>query len=191
MARALIQNRNTLVISDLPDDLPVARLRLWAGDIAQHVEERIADDFDDEEAAGVALEDYGDEHAQRKARDGLDMRKGHMYGDLQNELDIGGFYKISVVRGGRVLIRLDEGQLQRRVGHAKYYAKQKVKGGKILVFLQKDVQYAVNYMSARVREWRAGAAIRARRQPSRDRVAAQQGARLVRKIARGVFRLVS
>lgn len=147
------------MVTGLDNSIPTERWRVWGEDIAALVEERIATEFDRERGAGKALGGISEEHEQFKAREGYELERGHMTGDLQAELDAGGFASVVLI-GERMDIRFDQERLYARVPHARYYAEEKVQGGKILVFLQKDTRSAVEYLNARVAEWQRGQATR-------------------------------
>lgn len=153
--RATVLNKDRLVIH-VPADTPLTLMRQWGEDVAEIVDARIAKDFENERGAGKALAGVTVEHEQRKARDGLMLEKGHMYGDLQDALDSGGFWRV-IVRRGRIDITWREGDLQNAVPHAGYYAEQKVRGGKLLIVLKKDAATAQRYINARLQEIRRAA----------------------------------
>lgn len=150
--RVAIQNRESLIVTGLPAEMPRGLLRDLAEDIAGHIEERIAEDFERERGAGKALGSVSDAHEQRKARDGLDLRRGHMYGDLQDALNVGGNTRITLARG-TIRIVFDEDSLRATVEHAEYYAESKVQGGRLLVPLPKDAAWAEHYLRGRIAEW--------------------------------------
>lgn len=188
--RATVANKETLTLSGWPDDIPPGRIMLWCQDIGLIIEERIALDFEKERAAGKALGGVTSEHEQRKAADGLDLRKGHMYGDLQFGIDQGGFSRVTVTNG-KAFIKFDERVLDNRVPHAIHYRTQKVKGDRILVVLQKDATEAAKYLRARVREWQQGTetriAVGERRQRRANERLIRTAARVIRRGVRVVF----
>lgn len=143
-------NRDQLV-AIVPADVPLRQLREWGEDIAKIVDERIATDFENERGAGKALGGVSEEHEQRKAVDGLDLRKGHMHGDLQDALDRGGYWRVTV-RRGRIDIEWLEQDLYADVPHAEPYAEAKVRGGLLLAVLKRDAQAAEQYLRARLRD---------------------------------------
>jgi hypothetical protein len=147
---ARVLNRDQLVVI-VPPDVPQRTLREWGEDIAKIVDERIATDFENERGAGKALGGVSEEHEQRKAVDGLDLRKGHMHGDLQDALDRGGYRRVSV-RRGRIDIEWLEQDLYADVPHAEPYAEAKVRGGLLLAVLKRDAQAAEQYLRARLRD---------------------------------------
>lgn len=147
---AHVMNKSRLVVK-VPPGIPDHLLKQWGEDLAEIVEDRIARDFERERAAGKALKGVSSDHVQAKARDGLDLRKGHMYGDLQDALDNGGFAKVQAKRG-RIDITWNENDLISRVPHAEYYAEAKVPGQRILIVLAKDATQARQYVNARVRD---------------------------------------
>ncbi len=153
--RATVVNKSRIVVH-VPRDIPVRDLQTWGEDIAELVEERIAQDFERERAAGRALKGNTEAHEQRKARDGWLMTKGHMSGDLQAELDAGGFADVRA-RSGRLDIIWTENALRGRIEHAEYYAESKVAGGRILVTLQKDARTAEKYIKDRIQDLTAAA----------------------------------
>lgn len=185
---ASVQNNATMVVTGLDPEIDGERWRVWLEDVAELIEQDIAKAFDAEKAAGKALKEVSEDHEQRKARDGLDLRLGHMYGELQDELDIGGFFKVGIVRAGRVLIRFDENALYARVAHAEWYARDKVHGGRILKVLPKHAGMATDYLRKRHAEWAAGTAIR-RRRATPERQVRDVGAGLVRRAVGALFRL--
>lgn len=191
--RATVANRETLGISGLNPDIPERRMRVWLGDIAEAIHLRIAKDFENERGAGKALGRVTDAHEQRKAIDGADPRRGHMFGDLQDALDQGGFDSISAITRGRVSIKFDENKLINRVDHAEWYAKAKVSGKRLLIVLPVDARAAEKFLKAREAEWLAGTATRSRRGTGRaaTAVAARRaGRRGARALLRGIRRLV-
>lgn len=187
--RATVSNKATMTVTGLSDDVPANRWTLWLGDVGDIIGERIAKDFDNERGAGKSLVGVTDEHEQRKARDGLDLRLGHMYGDLQAELDQGGLFTVGPVVNGRATITFDEERLYSRLPHARYYVKDmsKVRGGRLLVVLAKDVTVAERYLRARESEWlQGGGTSRRERGPRTPRSGL---ARVGREAARLVFRV--
>lgn len=192
---AAVASEETLTVTGLRSvdgerPIPNDRWNAWLSDVGQIVEERIARDFDAERGAGKSLGSISDEHEQRKAREGLDLEKGHMYGDLQAELDAGGFASVTVA-SGTASISFDQEALYARAPHARYYAEQKVRGGKILVFLKRDGAAATKYLNARVAEWQRGEQTRTagRRQMRRPSSLERVGGRLARTVLRAVFRV--
>lgn len=147
---ATVLNRSRLVVT-VPPDVPVADLKDWGEDIAEITQDRIARDFDREYGAGKALKGVTDEHEQRKARDGLLLTKGHMTGELQSELDAGGFARVQA-RKGRIDITFDEQELYSRAPHAEHFVQQKVSGKRLLVPLQKDARQAEQYVRERIKD---------------------------------------
>jgi hypothetical protein len=151
-------NSSILVITGLPSDVPRRLVMEWLEDVAQLVEERIANDFDRERAGGAALKRNKTSYTERKAMEGLDERRGHATGNLQNELDAGGFARFNIMSGGRATIAWSDKALFARVDYAEYYAEAKVKGGRILKVLPVDVRAATAYLRDVGQDWLKGAA---------------------------------
>lgn len=150
-------NEETLVVSGIDREIPVATLKVWGEDIAEITEATIAEDFADEMAAGKPLAPVSDAHEQRKARDGLDPRHGHMTGELQDQLDAGGFARVTA-SPGRITVKFDEGILHSRYDVSEWYAESKVHGGRILTVLPKHAKAAQSYVSDRVADYKRGQA---------------------------------
>lgn len=186
--RASIPNPEQLSVSNLDPTIPKDRWETWLQDVAALVEERIARDFERERGAGKALGAISDEHEQRKARDGLELERGHMTGDLQAELDAGGFASVVVV-SSRGDIRFDQEKLYARAPHARYYAEDKVQGGKILTFLRKDATAAEAYLKARVSEWQRGKSTRESADRQRSPGVARIASRITRRALGALFRV--
>lgn len=134
-----------MTITGLPD---VARRTVlgWLEDIAELVDARIAADFEREIAAGKRLAANKSSYEDRKTVEGLDDRRGHATGNLQNELDDGGMWTARIAGRGRATIRWDESKLQARVGYAEHFAEAKVRGGRLLVLVARDVRLAMQYL---------------------------------------------
>lgn len=162
MIRAVVINRRSLQITGYDPALPPALLRQWLGDVAELADQRIARDYEAERAAGAALRANTEATDQRKAADGLDTRKGHATGNLQDHLDQGGYWDIGAVNARSATINWDEDALQADVDYAQYVAQAKVKGGQLLVLLAKDARVAAQYITQRQAEWQqAGSGRRA------------------------------
>lgn len=186
--RVTVANEETLVATGLPSEIPAERWRVWLDDIAETIEARIAKDFEKERGAGKPLGQVSDEHEQRKAIEGADLRRGHMFGDLQDALDEGGFARVSRVVRERAGIKFDENRLISRVAHAEWYAESKVKGGRLLVVLPGDAKKAEAFLNARAREFARGAETRTRRagRTTSRREARRLGARAARALLRAL-----
>lgn len=174
-----------LKVSGLPSFLPRNKVKLWLMDIAGQTEERIAEDFDNERGAGLKLIPNSQEYDDWKAANGFDGRRGHKEGNLQAELDAGGFASVSV-QGATAKIVLHEQLLFDRVDYAEYYTANKVKGGKLLVFLKKDAQLAAEYMNDRAAEEDAKQKLKKARRDTRALDAGLSVERLRERGARGV-----
>lgn len=153
MTRATIQNHTSLIITGFDPEIPRREVKDWLEDIAEQIDERIAEDWSRERAAGRKMPANTEATDQRKAAEGLDLRVGTATGNLQDHLDSGGYWTIGAVSRGRATIRWDEGKLQNDVGYAEYVAELKVSGGRILHLLQKDARMAEAYMRDRQADW--------------------------------------
>lgn len=176
---------NILKVSGLPSFLPRNKVKLWLMDIASQTEERIAEDFDNERGAGLKLIPNSQEYDDWKAANGFDGRRGHKEGNLQAELDAGGFASVSV-QGATAKVVLHEQLLFDRVDYAEYYTANKVKGGKLLVFLKKDAQFAAEYLNDRAKEVEASLALKKVRRDTRALESGLRVDRLRDSGARGV-----
>lgn len=156
--RASQQNHQRLIIQIDGPEIPASLLQAWGEDVAEITDARIAGEFEDERGAGRRLKGVTDEHEQRKARDGLLLTRGHMYGDLQDALDTGGFWRVRA-GGNRIDIEWREQDLYSRVPHAEHYAKQKVWAGRILYILNKDAQEARRYIQDQLRNLQRARAV--------------------------------
>ena len=185
---AAVTNPELMTVQGLPEGIPRDRWQTWLEDIASIIEERIAKDFDSERGGGKALKPISDAHEQRKARDGLELDRGHMYGDLQAELDAGGFADVRVA-AKTASIKFNQEELYGRAPHARYYAEQKVHGGQILTFLKRDAQAAARYLNERAAEWRAGEATRTTKGRRQGAAARRTGARVARTVLRTLFKV--
>lgn len=152
MIRVTVQGGDRLIITGLPD-APRGTVRAWLEDVAEIVESRIAADFARERGAGRALVGNSRAYNERKAFEGLMAERGHATGNLQNELDAGGFYRIGPVSRGRAVLFWREDDLAARVDYAGYYAEAKVRGGKLLVVLAKDATEAARYLADVADDW--------------------------------------
>lgn len=152
MIRVTVQGGDRLVITGLPE-APRGTVRAWLDDVGEIVESRIAADFQRERGAGKALAANSRAYNERKDFEGLMPERGHATGNLQNELDAGGFYTIGPVSRGRAVVFWKEDALIARVGYAGYYAEAKVKGGRLLVVLPKDAAEAKRYLDDVADDW--------------------------------------
>lgn len=174
-----------LVITGLPSFLPRNKLKLWLADIASQAEERIAEDFDNERGNGLKLLPNSAAYDEWKAANGFDERRGHKSGVLQEELDAGGFARVSV-QGASATITFIEQLLYERVDYAEYYTENKVKGGKLLTFRKVDAAFAVDYLTDRAGEEEAKQKLKKARRDTRALESGLSVERLRERGARGV-----
>lgn len=153
MIRAFVINHRSLQVTGYHPALPLPTLRQWLGDVAELIDQRIAADYANERAAGAALRANLEATDQRKAADGLDTRKGHATGNLQDHLDRGGYWSIGAITARSATVNWNEDDLVADVEYAQYVAEAKVKGGNLLALLQKDARTASAYITQRQAEW--------------------------------------
>ncbi len=153
MIRATVVNKRTLLIVGIDPQIPRAVVRDWLGDVAEQVDQRIAADFESERAAGAALRANQQATTEHKAAEGLDLRRGHATGNLQDHLDKGGYWAIGAMNTRSVAIHWNEDRLQADVDYAEFVAQAIVRGGRILAVLQKDARMSERYLAERESDW--------------------------------------
>jgi len=187
--RASVTNAETLTINGLDSVIPQKQWKVWLEDVAELIHERIAKAFENESAAGKALGRNLSSTTQAKATEGADLRRGHMFGDLQDGLDRGGYDTISQSKT-RAIIKFDQNKLYNIVPHALYYARTKVAGHRILVVLQRDARMAEKYLTARAKEYAQGIERTGRRSTrSRREATRRAGNKILDAVVRFLRRL--
>jgi hypothetical protein len=120
------------------DIAPKAYWHATVVEMAEALQERIAETFEGERTARGPLRPFGKQWARYKASHGLDPRKGHATGALQDALydSSGRLFEVRRVsaRKGTVAYRVyfKPAWLHSRVGYATFYEQAKVRGQGIL-----------------------------------------------------------
>lgn len=128
-------------------------VRAFAKDVAARLQDRIADEFEDERTFKGELKENTDAYTDSKVAAGLDPRRGHRTGALQDALRSARLWQVV---GERIVF--SEGRLMTAIDYATYYAASKARGGKIVGVRKQWVQaVAAQVRSKKRRVVRGGA----------------------------------
>lgn len=165
----------SFIVSVTGFDMEAGGKQFWRTalqEYGQALQEKIADSFANERVAGSsALAPNSPEYNARKAREGMDTRRGHRTNFLQSVLDGAPLFQVGAVTGnkkgtGTARIQFMENWLHSRVPYAEYYEAAKVRRAGILALARSWLNETVGVLNA----IEAKALLKQRRAAERSRV---------------------
>lgn len=124
---------NSIVVMGIALDAGRVEVQHAAESFAEWLQEQIAETFESERTFGGKLSANTAAWNERKAAGGLDSRRGHATGALQDALYDVKLWRIRYAQG-RVTIVVSESPLFTRIPYAEYYQEAKAKNQTIVGF---------------------------------------------------------